>query len=178
MLSLSSIVAILAGTVLLVFGRRLFWLAVAILGFLVALEFARELAVGQPQWAVWAIGIGAGLVGAVAAIFLQRIAFGLAGLYGGAYLALFAVHSLGWPITELLVLLFGGAIGAVAGVLLTDWAIIGLTSLIGAGLIVGTLALDPVIGAVVAAALAAAGMVIQGRALRGSGVPPSDAPLR
>ena len=173
---MSSIVAVLSGTLLLAFGRRLFWLAVAILGFLVALELAREFTAGQQQWAAWAIGVGAGLLGAVAAILLQRIAFGLAGFYGGAYLALVAVHSLGWAIPDLAAVLVGGTVGAVAAVLITNGAIIVLSSLIGAGLIVGAFALDPLIGAGLAAALAAAGKVIQARALRAPRTPPAPAP--
>ena len=76
---------IAAGTVLLLAGRRLFWIFVAITGFFVGAEVAGDLFANQPQWVVWVLAAGAGIIGAVLAILLQRVAFAVAGFYGGIH---------------------------------------------------------------------------------------------
>jgi hypothetical protein len=166
-----TVIAILAGTLLLLFGRRLFWLCIAIFGFLVGAEIARDVLAGRPEWVVWALGACAGLVGAAAAMLLQRVAIGLAGFYAGAYLALLVVPSLAWPVPELAAILVGGALGAVAAVLVTDPAIIVLSSVVGAWLIVGSQTLASLPGAMLAMSLAALGTIVQARTLRGRSEP-------
>ena len=59
---------IAAGVCLLLAGRRLFWLFVAITGFFVGAEVAGDLFANQPQWVVWVLAAGAGIIGAVLAI--------------------------------------------------------------------------------------------------------------
>jgi len=159
------IVDIAAGLLVLLAGRKLFWLFIAVVGFLAGMELARELLSTQAEWVVWLIGAGTGIVGAVVAVFFQRIAFALAGAYAGAYLAVGLAQSLGW-VPGLAVLLGGGVIGALVAALVMDWAIIVLSSLIGAGLIVATLSLAPLHGVIAASVLAAVGMVFQSRTTR------------
>jgi len=77
---------IVAGALLLALGRKLFWLFVAIAGFYLGFEVARTLATEQPAWLVWTIAIGAGLIGAVLAILLQRVGFAVGGFYSGGYI--------------------------------------------------------------------------------------------
>lgn len=70
---------IAAGAALLLAGRRLFWLFVAITGFLVGAEVTGDMFVNQPRWVVWVLAAGASIIGAVLAMLLQRIAFAVAG---------------------------------------------------------------------------------------------------
>ena len=86
---------IVLGLIVLLLGRNIFWLTVAIVGFLVGMEFAGMLLVDQPTWVLLAVGLGAGLVGAVLAVLVQRVAFGLAGFFAGAYLTVIVTQSLG-----------------------------------------------------------------------------------
>lgn len=172
---MATAVAILAGVLLLLFGRRLFWLSIAIFGFLVGAEIARDVLAHRPEWVVWALGACAGIVGAAAAMLLQRVAIGLAGFYAGAYLALFLVKSLAWPAPDLVALLVGGVTGAAAAVLVTDPAIIVLSSVVGAWLIVGSPALASLPGAMFAVALAALGTTVQARTMRGRSEPQAGA---
>ena len=70
---------ILIGAVLLLVGRRLFWLFVGGVGFLVGFNFAGQALQEQPQWVIFSVAIGVGLVAAIFSIFLQRavVAIGL-----------------------------------------------------------------------------------------------------
>ena len=55
---------ILAGGLLLVLGRKLFWLYVALLGFAAGLTVASQLFHIQQEWLQLVIGIAFGIVGA------------------------------------------------------------------------------------------------------------------
>ena len=160
------IIEIVAGLLLLLAGRRLFWLFIAIVGFLAGVELARELFATRTDWVVWVFGAGAGIVGAVVAMLFQRVAFALAGGYAGAYLATALAIFLGGA-PGLAVLLGGAVVGAVIAALVMDWAIIVLSSLIGGGMIVATLGLAPLHAVILAGVLVAVGIVFQSRTERG-----------
>ncbi len=159
------IVAIAAGAVLLVAGRKFFWLFIAITGFFVGVELAHDLFANQPRWVVWVFAAGAGIIGAVLAMLFQRVAFALAGFYAGGYLAIFVVQSFGWGVLDLAILV-GGVIGAVLATWVMDWAIIVLSSFVGAGLIVASLDLDWLQGTILAGVLAAVGILVQAILMR------------
>lgn len=151
------------GLILLLFGRKLFWLCVAVLGFLLGLEVAGSLLIDQSKWVMLVIGVGAGLLGALLAVVAQRVAFALAGFYAGAYLALVAAPSLGAGTHSTLWFAVGGIIGAVLAALIVDWAIILLSSLVGAGAIVSAAGMGQAAGALVFVALTIVGTVVQAR---------------
>ena len=157
---------IIAGAILLLAGRRLFWFFVAVTGFFVGAAVAGNLFMNQPQWVVWIFAIGAGVIGAVLAILLQRFAFAVAGFYAGAYLAITLVQSLGWGVPDIAVYLTGGLLGALLAIFVMDWGIIVLSSLVGSGLIVMPFNLQPLPGALIAAALAVIGIFIQAKFTR------------
>ena len=154
---------IVLGVVLLVFGRRLFWLFVAIVGFLVGMEFAGVMLIDTPQWVLLAIGAGCGLLGAVLAVFAERVAFSLAGFYAGSYLALAVAQSFSADGNSMIVFIIGGVIGALFAVMVMDWAIIILSCLVGAGAIVQALDLGQTMGLIVFVVLVGGGAVLQSR---------------
>ena len=127
------------------------------------IEFAGALLADQPKWVMLVIGLGTGLLGALLAILAKRIAFALAGFYAGAYLALIAAHSFGPGGDSTLWFAAGGVIGAVLAALIMDWAIIVLTSLVGAGAIVDAAAMGQTTGALVFVVLTVVGTVVQAR---------------
>lgn len=147
---------------LLMLGRRLYWLFVAGIGFVVAMDLATTYLGGSGEWVTLAIGIVAGLAGALFAIFLQRLAVGIAGF---AALAYFAAHISARFLlddrVELLVVVVAGIIGAVFASVLFDWALILLSSIVGAAMLVDTFALQDPVGLVVMAVVAIAGVSIQ-----------------
>lgn len=129
--SLAVVLQVLAGAAILLAGRRLFWLFVAIVGFLASFDVVPRLLPEGPQWLVLVVALVAGVVGALLAMALQYVAAGLVGFVGGAYgsvplLVLLGGHGAGW------IPLAGGVVGAVLMVLLFDWALIVLSALVGA----------------------------------------------
>jgi MFS family permease len=154
---------VLLGLIVLVYGRRLFWLFIAIAGFLVGVEISHVLLANQPQWVILVCGFAAGLFGALLSILIERLAFVLAGFYAGAYLILFLSHSWGFMGKDILLFFMGGVIGAVFSGLLMNWAIILLSSLVGAGAIVGQLELDQTFRTIVFVVLVMIGTFTQAR---------------
>ena len=156
------------GLAVLLFGRNLFWLLVGLAGFLLGAELVPLLFPDLPTWAALVAGIGAGLAGALVTILAERVAFGVAGFFAGALLALYTLKLLGVVGVEPAIALGGGLAGAVVAVLLTDWAIIVLASLAGAGIIVTAFGLSGPVALGVYAALVATGVVVQRLLLRRS----------
>lgn len=165
------LVDFLLGAALLLFGRRLFWLLVAGAGFLVGAHLADVWLVEQPQWVVVMAAVVAGVLGALLAIFFQRAAFGIAGLLAGAAVALQTAAALGMTDSQWIPAAIGGALGLLAALLLTDWALIVLSALIGAAALAASLTaafdLQPTIRPLVMLVLAFVGILFQSRQLRG-----------
>lgn len=159
---------IVLGLIMLVFGRRLFWLFVAVVGFLVGMELTNLLLVNQTVWVQLVGGLVAGLIGALLAIFVQRVAFALAGFFAGVYFALLLARPLGAAGIGLPLAIVGGVIGAIAAALLMDWAIIVLSCLVGAGAIVSRLGLRDVSSAIVFLVLVIIGILVQSKLMEES----------
>lgn len=138
--SLSLIITLLAGLGALLFGRRLFWLFVGLVGFLVSFNLATEFLSGQPQWIILLIALIVGLVGALLAVFLQYIAVAVAGFLAGGYAIFSLMQLLNVAINEAwlywFILILGGVIGAILVLLVFDWALIILSAGVGAATLV------------------------------------------
>ncbi len=158
-----SILSILAGAAALLAGRRLYWLFVAAIGFIVAADLASRLAGVDEAWLVILIALAAGVVGAVLAVFLQRLAIGAAGFLAGGYvvMALLDFAGLDLPALSWVLALIGAVIGVMVVLALFEWALIVLSSLAGAGIIVQTLELSGTVAAVTFAVLLLVGVVSQ-----------------
>src|SRR5437899_8088117 len=89
------IISVIVGVAILFFGRKLFWLFVAALGFAVGLEIAAYFMKEPPQWMTLLVALGCGVIGALLAILLQKIAIAIAGL------SLAAVSPGRWPLRSL-----------------------------------------------------------------------------
>jgi hypothetical protein len=160
------IVNVILGAALLCFGRSLYWAFVAVAGFLVAGHFADLVLADQSAWIRLLAALAAGLVGALLALLAQRVAFAVGGFFAGGYLALLAGEQLQPAGNPTLWLIIGGVIGAVVAALVLDWAIIILSSLVGAGAIVAVIPADPTISAVVYLLLFGLGIIVQARRLQ------------
>ncbi len=135
---------ILVGLALLFFGRKLFWLFVGVIGFLAGMEFGAEIVKGQSQGMILLIAIGAGLLAAILAIFLQRLVVAIAGGLVGGMLAMRVAMMLGASTESLqwIVFLAGALLAAILVSVVLDWALIGLSALIGAHLVSEALPFD------------------------------------
>src|SRR5438477_1215248 len=82
------VIGAVVGVIILLFGRKLFWLCIAAVGFAAGVELAPHL-VQQPSPILdLTFALVLGFVGALLALFLQKIAFGIAGFVAGGKLAL------------------------------------------------------------------------------------------
>ena len=163
----SSGAALVVGALLLLLGRRLYWLFVGTIGFLAGFMLAQRFAQHQPALVILAIALVTGLIGAVLAVWLQEAMVLVAGFLLGAGLgsSLFAsadAHTLAW-----LAALIGGVVGALLVLLVFDWALIVLSSVGGAALVAQSLGLDRSLAAMVFVAAALVGIVVQAQTMRG-----------
>jgi hypothetical protein len=133
-----TLISILMGLFLICMGRRLFWLFVGLMGFVCAFSIAQQMGLHSNEWVVWGIALFCGAVGALLAIFVQHLVVGVAGFASGAYIAVnIALHFTNsiqqwfW-----LIGLGGGIIGLIAFMLLFDWALILISAIVGAGLVI------------------------------------------
>jgi len=166
---------LLAGAVLLLLGRKLFWLFVAVAGIYVGVEMAGALLAEQPAWIIWLVAIAAGLFGAILGMLFQRVGFALAGFYAGAYIALVMAERFAPGAMGVATFFIGGLAGAVVAALVTDWAIIVLSCLVGAALVVPFLGLGDAANLIVYVGLVALGIIVQAQFLgRGRHNPPES----
>jgi Domain of unknown function (DUF4203) len=137
---------ILAGLAVLFFGRRLFWLFVGCLGFIIGFDLANQMLIGQPAWVILVIALGVGVLGAIASVFLQRIFVVVAGFFAGGYclstLAPAALHTQN-QVALWTAFAVGGLLGAILSIALLDPALIILSSLAGATAVSQNVPLEP-----------------------------------
>src|SRR2546425_11285477 len=81
------ILSALIGAVILFFGRRLFWLCVAAVGFAAGVELAPHLVHEPSTLMALTFALVLGFVGALLALFLQKIAIAVVGFLAGGKLA-------------------------------------------------------------------------------------------
>jgi hypothetical protein len=165
-----AIVGILIGGVILFFGRKLFWLCVAAVGFAIGVEIAPQLVHEPSSLLALVVALVFGLLGALLALFLQKIAIAVLGFLAGGKLACaiaaaFFVH---YPQYSTIIFIVGGVIGAILLLVLFDWALIVFSSLIGAHLIVfqGAVTLPPTGSTLVFIGLAIIGIIVQAASFR------------
>ncbi len=165
-----SIINILGGAALLAFGRRIFWFFVALTGFFAGLQVATSYLHLQPGWTAYAIALLVGLVGALLAIFFQRLAIGVAGFLAGAYLASRFSSQLvtQLKIPTLVIIIVGGVIGLILMYIIFEWALILLSSLAGAILVVDGLKLAGLIAVIAGVFLFVIGIIFQSILSRGT----------
>ncbi len=162
-------VRILVGVVLLVLGRKLFWVFVGAAGFVAGLNFAERILTGIQPWAVLVVALIAAIIGAVLAIFLQKLMIAIAGFFIGGYLILELMRVMNFAAPQQwiwIVYIVGGVIGALLVLALFDWALILLSSFAGAVLITNSLHVDHSVAAILFVALLLIGILIQAALMR------------
>ncbi len=163
------IVSLLLGAVILFFGRSLFWLCVAAIGFAAGVELAPHLMTEPTPLLQLTIALVLGFIGALLATFLQKIAIAVAGFVAGGKLAValsgaFAVST--GTGAYWIAFLIGGVIGAILLLSVFDWALIFLSAVVGAHLILTPFPLAPTGRAIVFVALVLVGVLAQAGGLR------------
>jgi hypothetical protein len=155
--------AIILGVLLILTGRRLFWLFIATAGFFFGALFAGMFFAGHQQWVILIVAMATGLIGALLAVFAQRVAFALAGFYAGAYITYLLTNLYGLYEMSVFLSLAEGVTGAVLAVIFIDWAVIALSSLVGAVIIIDALNPELTTGLLIFILLVSAGVYFQPR---------------
>ena len=164
------VVGVLIGAIVLLFGRKLFWLCVAAVGFAAGVEIAPHLVHEPSPLLALTIALILGLIGALLALFLQKIAVAVLGFLAGGKLAgaiaaAFFVH---YAHYSTIIFVIGGLAGAILLLVLFDWALIVVSSLIGAHLIQSAIVLPPSGSTIVLIGLTVIGILVQAASLRRS----------
>src|SRR6266581_1260348 len=163
-----AIVGALIGVVILLFGRKLFWLCVAAIGFAAGVEIAPHVAHEPSALLQLTIALVLGLIGALLAVFLQKIAIAVLGFLAGGKLAgaIAAAFFVRYAQSSTIIFVIGGIIGAILLLVLFDWALIVVSSLIGAHLIQSAIVLPPSGSTILFIGLAIIGIMVQAASLR------------
>ncbi len=166
----------IVGILLLAFGRRLYWLFVGGIGFVVGFSLASRLWGSQPQLTALLVALGAGLLGVILALVLQRFAVIVAGFLAGAWLGaeIWGYLALAPPGTPWIPWLVGGVVGALLAATLFDAVLVVLSSLVGAAILAQLFGRGPGTQVMVFIVLTLLGIVFQMRTRRraASAVPP------
>jgi hypothetical protein len=154
---------LVAGALLVLLGRRLFWLFVGLMGFAAGLLLANQLLPEMPEWVRLVLAIAVGLLGALLAVFVQRLAIGVAGflagaLAGSALASSFAAQS---SVALWVGIIAGGILGAILLATVFDLGLIALSSFVGATLVVQALDLKAETAVVVTIVLFILGLAFQ-----------------
>jgi hypothetical protein len=159
------IVAILVGVVLLIFGRKLFWLLGGAIGFAAGMSMATRFLHNISESILLIVALGVGLLGAILAYFLQKVGVRIAGFLVGGFFLMTVLEKFGmdaapWPWIAFVI---GGIAGFVIVAKLFEWALIILSSITGAAFIVHGLDLGKLPDGLLIIVLAVVGIAIQTR---------------
>ncbi|MCJ7626686.1 MAG: DUF4203 domain-containing protein [Anaerolineaceae bacterium] len=134
------IINFILGIPLLIWGRKLFWFFVGVVGFVTGITLSQSLIPTRSEMVAIIIGVILGLVGILLAIFIQKVTISITGFLVGIYLCmtLLDLIDLNNIVLYWLLILTGGIIGSMLVIGLFDLALIILSSLFGATLITQT----------------------------------------
>jgi hypothetical protein len=168
-----NLINLLLGAALLVAGRKLFWVFIGIIGFITGVQLAARFWDG-PEWSAILIGLIVGVLFALLAVFIEALAIGIAGFLVGGFVLTSFTNMIGLNDALLFWLFFaiGGVIGLLLVMFLFDWALIVLSSLAGASLIVQSLLTGGGTGSIVFIGLFLVGVLIQALVLLREETPP------
>ncbi len=159
---------LILGIAMLAMGRRLYWLFLGGIGFVLGYDIAKQIIHGQPQNVILVIALCGGAAGAMLAVFFQKVAVLVGGFVAGGYLLLELLKEFGGGIGHYhwLVFILGGIIGAVLMKVLFRWTLIVLSSFLGAGLIIRSFHFGPQLAGLFFILLLVLGISVQGGLLK------------
>lgn len=164
----AQVIAVLLGIIILVAGRKLFWLTVGAAGFIVTLVFALNFLEDQPAWLALVIALSAGVIGIILALVLQQIVVVIAGFLISGYSALWLLQNLAINISpwEWAAFIIAGVIGSIFALYVFEIALLILSSMIGATMILQITQFEEWLTLLLFAVLMAVGIYVQSRASR------------
>ncbi len=135
------LIIIILGFVILVGGNQLYWMFTGVAGFLVGARIAEQIGFNQSEWQQITFATAAGLASTFLSYYLRKPMVILAGFLAGGYFINSMPGVLGWDdiLTSWQAFVIAGAISALALILMYNLALIVISSLAGATLIVQNL---------------------------------------
>ena len=129
---------LILGFLLVFAGRTMFWLCVGAVGFLVGVQSVTYLGLSTTDLTGLLISIGCGLLGIVLAVAFEwlMVVFGVGFLGGGYLLMSIFPPTIGQESYSWLIFVVGGIVGLCLMVIVFDWTLIMISSLLGSTLIV------------------------------------------
>jgi uncharacterized membrane protein YoaK (UPF0700 family) len=148
------------GGILLFLGHELNFLFAGAMAALLGLRLTWLLPSQWPAWADYAFIIALGVIAAVAVLLNERIGYFISGFLAGGLLLVeyWAPDTLTVPWLPFLI---GGIIGALIVGIFTDWALILVTSAIGAAYLLNLFVLNPTLEILIGAGLFIVGALTQ-----------------
>jgi hypothetical protein len=154
---------LLLGAILLLLGRRLFFLFVAGIGFIAGASLVLALPQVIPQSYSLYVGVALGLLGALLSVYLHRYAVIFAGFLAGSYLcmSIFKIVGINLASFNWIAFIAGGIIGALLLRYVFNWSLIFISTIIGALFIVQNMSINRPFQALLFVSLLLIGIVIQ-----------------
>lgn len=139
----TQVLRFLVGAALLVLGRQLYWFFVAGIGFVVTMDVVPRLVQVESTALILVLALVAGVIVALLAVFLQRVAIGIAGFVAGTYavLILFDALQMQAPLLSWVLALVAGVMSVILTLVLFEWALIVLSAMIGSWMVAASLPL-------------------------------------
>jgi hypothetical protein len=163
------------GLAILLAGRRAFWLVLGGAGFVAGAMLVLRFFHDERPMVVLGVGAVAGLAGMLLVLFVQRFAVALAGFLVGGWAGVWLLQHWAllqqwmgaptWPLW--LVFVVCGIVAAFLAGWLFEWALIGVSALAGALILVDLVHLGPAVKLVALPALVLLGVIVQVRAYTG-----------
>jgi uncharacterized membrane protein YoaK (UPF0700 family) len=148
------------GGVMLILGRELNFLFAGSMTALLAIRFISYLPSNLPSWSSIAFVAGTGILVAAVAMLNERVGFVISGFVAGGYI-LSEYYSPGTSGVPILPFIVGSGLGAIIMGLLTEWAMIVVSSVIGAVYVTSTFTLGQTERTLVTAGLVVVGLLVQ-----------------
>lgn len=148
------------GGILLFLGRELNFLFAGAMAGLIGFRLTPLLPPQLPAWSDAAFMIGLGVIAAAIVLINERFGYFLSGFLAGGFL-LVEYYAPGILTVPWLPFLVGGVIGALVLGLLTEWALILVSSAIGASYLLNLFVLDPMAEILIGAGLFIVGALTQ-----------------
>jgi hypothetical protein len=148
------------GGILLFLGHELNFLFAGAMAALLGVRLTPLLPGQWPGWADYVFIIGLGVIAAAAVLVNERAGYFISGFLAGGLLLVeyFAPDTLTVP---WLIFVIGGIIGALVIGVFTDWALILVTSAIGAAYLLNLFVLNPTLEILIGAGLFIVGALTQ-----------------
>jgi hypothetical protein len=168
-MNLVTLTCLIAGCILLVAGRKAFWLFLGLAVFAVTVVFVQHYLPSLDQRTLVVLSLIAGFVAAVASVTLAKALVWVGGFVGGGYVGVIVWGTLipAGPVFPWLAFIVGGVVGMLVAKFLFETLLVLASSAVGAALLVHVLGIVGTPGLIVLVVLTVVGVIVQGRFLPG-----------